>query len=136
MRSLRTYGPSWPGIAPASAAPSMNNAAYTTRNSSGCGALDSCADAVLYRQDHPVADEAGLVPAEELHLGEQPELHRDEALPGRVGAQLVERVPQPLPGEAEPHLSGRVQHPAPLFGDIDCFKPALAQLAEAGDREQ
>src|SRR3954451_16554053 len=89
------------------------------------------------RQQHPVPDRAALVAAEELDLGGQLGPHRDKALPvRRAVAQRVEHLPQRLAGKAEADLSGWAQLAGALFGDVDRFKPALAQLAEPGDREQ
>src|SRR4051794_10127693 len=87
------------------------------------------------RQQHAVPDPTGLVSAEVFDTGDEPELNRHEALAAGIRAHLVEYVPEPFAGEPEAYLPGRVQNPVPLLRDVDRLKPALAQLAEAGDRE-
>src|SRR3954468_22900953 len=80
-------------------------------------------------------DPTGLVSAEVFDTGDEPELNRHEALAAGIRAHLVEYVPEPFAGEPEAYLPGRVQNPVPLLRDVDRLKPALAEFAEPGDRE-
>src|SRR6266566_2731277 len=75
------------------------------------------------------------MPAKELDVSNHAKAHRDDALPSWPGASLVEQVPKPLPSEAEPNLSGRIQTAVARLGDVNRIKPTLAEFAEAGDRE-
>src|SRR5689334_20020424 len=61
--------------------------------------------------------------------------HRYGAVAGCAVAERVEHLPETFAGEAEPHLAGGHQLAAAFLGNENRFKPAHAQLTEAGDHE-
>src|SRR5205814_7659838 len=81
-----------------------------------------------------VTDRAAIMPPKELDGRDQPEPHRDNALPTCPPPSLVEQVPKPVTNK-EPDLPCGVQNAVARLRDINRIELALAEFAKAGDRE-